>query len=694
MNKFKLMSKNLILKIPFILGILVLTFCAGDFEPVDKISKEMMEEMAAMSSSSAYLYSSGEGASSFSVGGISSSNEEVSSSGISEISSSSYGDSVASSSSEEEQSGGSVGLVVLSSSSIEPSQSSSSVVVSSSSATQSSSCSSVASPPSSSSVATSSSSVALTCTGLSSTGYATRQIAQPTLTCGNGETATAISWLGTAINWNSPAVNTYNITARATCGATANLTASCGTLVVSALPTLSCTGMAAKGYAGLQITQPTLSCSSGAISNSAFTGAPAWSSPAKGTYTVGATADCGNATNIVGSCGTLSVVDQPTLICTMPSSVFEGVAMAQPTVTCSDGATPTSKSWDGYVPTWSNPALGNYFVTAKANCGAGVISANCGDLEVKEAKLTCETVPSSGMAGASIATPALTCNNGASASSASWTNAPTWSNPIAGTYTNISVTATCGTATNLSANCSGSLKILGKCGIRTEAFDVDLYECGTGTQSNWIYLKGGITDNRDGKEYKAVLIGTQTWMAENLNYAEIGSKCGNYGSWHTDENTVICDTYGRLYNWAVAMGLPTTNPNCNSSFCSDQVQSNHRGICPEGWHIPSFAEWETLNVQSQGVTRLKATGGWNKDTGYKPGTDDFGFSAMPGGSGSVGGSLNFNNLGSSGNWWSSTEIDNYSNLARDRVMRYNEEHFLGGNAAKERLYSVRCLLDN
>jgi uncharacterized protein (TIGR02145 family) len=183
-----------------------------------------------------------------------------------------------------------------------------------------------------------------------------------------------------------------------------------------------------------------------------------------------------------------------------------------------------------------------------------------------------------------------------------------------------------------------------------------------------------------GKSYKTVVIGTQTWMAENLNYSVTGSVCYN----GQESN---CGTYGRLYSWATAMDLPSS---CNSGSCSGQVQSKHRGICPSGWHIPSDAEWTTLTNyvgSSTAGTKLKATSGWNSRGN---GTDTYGFAAIPGGCGASGGGFGY--AGDLGTWWSSTEDGALSAYAR--VMDYDYEGVGGYGYGKYYLFSVRCLQDS
>ena len=236
-----------------------------------------------------------------------------------------------------------------------------------------------------------------------------------------------------------------------------------------------------------------------------------------------------------------------------------------------------------------------------------------------------------------------------------------------------------------------SSKVGNLCGNRAEHYDPDLYECKPNINANGIYLKNKPKDSV-GKEYEAVLIGTQTWMAENLNYNASGSKCGN-GSNLNDANTSTCNTYGRLYNWATAMGLTS---NYNSSSYNPSPSTKYRGVCPKDWHIPNDTDWNILmkfvnpscsnnsNCANAG-TKLKAAGGWSN---YGNGTDNYGFSALPGGYGSSG---SLNNVGRRGHWWSARENSNY--YAYSRTMNDVSDFATWDTFDKLNLFSVRCVQD-
>jgi uncharacterized protein (TIGR02145 family) len=201
-----------------------------------------------------------------------------------------------------------------------------------------------------------------------------------------------------------------------------------------------------------------------------------------------------------------------------------------------------------------------------------------------------------------------------------------------------------------------------------------------------------LCDSRDNKLYGHVTIGTQKWMAANLNYNASGSACYAGTDYSTSLSTTLsgtqgCDKYGRLYNWATAMVLASS---CNTSSCSSQIQSSHKGVCPTGWHLPSDAEWTTLTDyvgSSTAGTKLQAASGWYNNGN---GTNSYGFAALPGGLGDSGGS--FLIAGYNGYWWSATE-SNASN-AYLRNMDYDIENVDRYLSGKSYLSSVRCVQDN
>jgi len=215
--------------------------------------------------------------------------------------------------------------------------------------------------------------------------------------------------------------------------------------------------------------------------------------------------------------------------------------------------------------------------------------------------------------------------------------------------------------------------------------------------------KGTLTDSRDKKTYKTVIIGEQVWMAENLNYNAKGSKCYAEGvsGVSADSSAKNCAKYGRMYDWKTAMALPA---NCNESECNSQISKpKHTGICPSGWHIPGNADWNALmkfinpscssnnNTCTGAGAKLKATSGWNVNP-YKisgNGTDNYGFSALPSGEGDD--NSYFDNIGNNSSWWSSPENNN--NFAYILNVSHLDENAYKYDNGKFRLFSVRCLQD-
>ncbi|MCL2183803.1 MAG: fibrobacter succinogenes major paralogous domain-containing protein [Chitinispirillia bacterium] len=179
-----------------------------------------------------------------------------------------------------------------------------------------------------------------------------------------------------------------------------------------------------------------------------------------------------------------------------------------------------------------------------------------------------------------------------------------------------------------------------------------------------VNAQGSFTDKRDGKTYRTVKIGKQTWMAENLNYKIGKSVC-------YDNKESNCRKYGRLYDWNTALKA-----------------------CPAGWHLPSDEEWTALTDfvggEETAGTKLKSKTGWSTDKGYKAATDDYGFSALPGGYGGSGGSFNY--AGSIGSWWSAT-AEGDASIVWGRDMSYDDEDVGRGINSTISLFSLRCSQD-
>lgn len=152
------------------------------------------------------------------------------------------------------------------------------------------------------------------------------------------------------------------------------------------------------------------------------------------------------------------------------------------------------------------------------------------------------------------------------------------------------------------------------CTMKADTMDYHLVTvtCGSDTFSVWDHAAGSrwtkwgeqLVDSRDGNSYKTVVIGAQTWMAENLKYKA---------------DSVFLD-----YSWLTAMNFPE---GCDgTAYC--ELGEKPQGICPDGWHIPSVDEWNILadyvdaHNGDESVARDLAATGVDKKF---PGNDLFGF---------------------------------------------------------------------
>jgi uncharacterized protein (TIGR02145 family) len=216
-------------------------------------------------------------------------------------------------------------------------------------------------------------------------------------------------------------------------------------------------------------------------------------------------------------------------------------------------------------------------------------------------------------------------------------------------------------------------------------------------KNNLTPTKYGSVLDGDGTSYKTVEIGSQIWMAENLNYAVSGSKCLNGSEYLlSDNNTTACNIYGRWYDWATAMGLEAS---CNTSTCSDQIDPE-KDICPSGWHIPNSSDWDVLmrHVQTDNVStyasmdKLKATNGWTDLNGLYAyfHEDNYGFAALPGGTGipSSLGDRWSDSFGINASW----HVANESTSTFSMVMSIDYDMHVG-NSYKSFLRNLRCVQD-
>ncbi|HPQ34916.1 MAG TPA: FISUMP domain-containing protein [Tenuifilaceae bacterium] len=198
----------------------------------------------------------------------------------------------------------------------------------------------------------------------------------------------------------------------------------------------------------------------------------------------------------------------------------------------------------------------------------------------------------------------------------------------------------------------------------------------------------------DGNVYPTVKIGEQEWMAENLKTTQYdngdfidevqdagawsGLTTGAY-CWYNNDATSYKDTYGALYNWyAVA---------------------DSRNICPAGWRVPSDEDWyimenfidPTINEPNStewrgtdGGTILKATSGWNNGGN---GTDDYGFSALPGGYRLY--TSSFSTVGIHGYWWSISDYDD--SFSWNRLLNNELSQIYRSYYSNNFGFSIRCI---
>ena len=208
----------------------------------------------------------------------------------------------------------------------------------------------------------------------------------------------------------------------------------------------------------------------------------------------------------------------------------------------------------------------------------------------------------------------------------------------------------------------------------SEPRDASIYNADANTRNGKVYKTTTIVivDDERGIDYSEV------WMAENLNYVTDNSYC--YG-----DEPEKCTTYGRLYTWAAAVGKSESE--CGfGQVCNLPAGEDIRGICPEGWHLPSEGEWNALTgaVSNNVAVKLRSTSGWNR-----AGTDIYSFSALSAGFRNNDGTFSYEGEGAA--FWSSTESD--GDLAYTMLVGDAYTYTVVADLSKLRGHSIRCLKD-
>jgi uncharacterized protein (TIGR02145 family) len=213
--------------------------------------------------------------------------------------------------------------------------------------------------------------------------------------------------------------------------------------------------------------------------------------------------------------------------------------------------------------------------------------------------------------------------------------------------------------------------------------------------------------NYAGESYPSVQIGTQCWLAKNLNVGTMIQGANDQTNNSTLEkycynnDPANCTTYGGLYQWAEAVQYQ--NGASNTASLSTPFTGNVRGICPTGWHLPSDAEYCTLttfldasaNCNAYGISSFTAGGAlkstsrlWNSpNTGA---TNSSGFSALTGSSRGSNGS--FGSIGNVTFLWSSSESSSTNAIYR-YLHAYNSNIYRNNNY-KDAGFSARCIKDS
>jgi len=224
-----------------------------------------------------------------------------------------------------------------------------------------------------------------------------------------------------------------------------------------------------------------------------------------------------------------------------------------------------------------------------------------------------------------------------------------------------------------------------------QSYDMKIYKSDGNVIEIWVPEIDSITfhetstvNDIDGNSYQTVKIGDQLWIAENLKVIHYrngdaipnvtdDTEWGNlttaaYCNFNNNDSNGII--YGHLYNWYTV--------------------NDSRGLAPQGWHVPSQAEWQTLVDYLCGINvggKIKEAGTDHWTSPNSGATNESGFSALPGGVRNV----NFYNLGQLAGFWSSTEFSSYNVWCWAAF--HDWSGFDNSYLNKQMGFSVRCIRD-
>jgi uncharacterized protein (TIGR02145 family) len=217
------------------------------------------------------------------------------------------------------------------------------------------------------------------------------------------------------------------------------------------------------------------------------------------------------------------------------------------------------------------------------------------------------------------------------------------------------------------------------------------------TQSCTFTCGQTLFDDRDSRTYPTVLINSKCWISKNLNY---GTKIP--GSQEQTNNSIPekyciqdyesnCDVYGGLYQWGEIVQY--LNGASNTTSWNPIPTGNVTGLCPNGWHIPTYAEWSSLITYAGGSN---SAGGKLKETGYSHwlspntgATNAYGFTALPDGLRGPGGT--FIDFQTGAFFLTSSEYDATGSWSYQ--LYYNTAQAYSGIESKSEGFSVRCIKD-